>query len=156
MRTPLCDLLGIEYPIISAPMGPDLTAAAFVAAVSNAGGLGILNYQLALPPVFRRELQRVRELTDKPFAVNLILHFPIEDHVAICLEEGVPLLSFFRGDPTPFVARAHDAGAKVIHQVGAVADAERATRAGLYVIIAQGVERGGHISLERASGWCAK
>jgi len=90
----------------------------------------------------------VRELTDKPFAVNLILHFPIEDHVAICLEEGVPLLSFFWGDPTPFVARAHDAGAKVIHQVGTVADGERATRAGVDVIIAQGVEGGGHIAGE--------
>jgi NAD(P)H-dependent flavin oxidoreductase YrpB (nitropropane dioxygenase family) len=71
-------LLGIEHPIIAAPMGPDLTGPELVAAVSNAGGLGILQAQLTPPPLFRREIQRVRELTDKTFGVNLILHFPVE------------------------------------------------------------------------------
>ena len=74
LRTPLCELLGIEHPIIAAPIGPDLTGPELVAAVSNAGGLGILQAQLAPPALFRRKLQRVRELTDKPFGVNLILH----------------------------------------------------------------------------------
>jgi nitronate monooxygenase len=74
LRTPLCELLGIEHPIIAAPIGPDLTDPELVAAVSNAGGLGILQAQLAPQALFRRELQRVRELTDKPFGVNLILH----------------------------------------------------------------------------------
>jgi NAD(P)H-dependent flavin oxidoreductase YrpB (nitropropane dioxygenase family) len=87
-------------------------------------------------------------LTDRPFGVNLVLHFPVEDHVAVCLEERVPVVSFFWGDPTPYVARAHAAGAIVFHQVGSVAEAERAAAAGIDVIIAQGGEAGGHVAGE--------
>src|SRR5215468_7363173 len=147
MKTNLCHMLGIEYPIIAAPMGPDLTGPDLVAAVSNAGGLGILQAQLCPPPLFRQEIRRARALTDRPFGVNLILHFPVEDHVAVCLEERVPVLSFFWGDPTPYVGRAHAAGVKVFHQVGSVAEAERAA-AGIDVIVAQGVEAGGHVAGE--------
>jgi len=146
MKTALCELLGIEYPIIAAPMGPDLTGPELVAAVSNAGGLGILQSQLAPPPLFRREIQRIRELTDKPFGVNLILHFPADDQVAICVEERVPVLSFFWGDPTPYLERAHSAGIKVLQQVGSVGDAQAAVRGGVDVIIAQGIEAGGHVA----------
>src|ERR1044071_10480614 len=77
MKTQLCQFLGIEYPIIAAPMGPDLTGPELVAAVSNAGGLEILQAQLAPPPLFRDQIRRVRELTNKPFAVDLILRFPV-------------------------------------------------------------------------------
>jgi nitronate monooxygenase len=145
LKTPLCNLLGIEHPIIAAPMGPDLTGPEFVAAVSNAGGLGILQAQLAPPPLFRKDIQRVRELTDKPFGVNLLLHFPVEEQVAICVEERVPIVSFFWGDPAPHVDRIHATGMKVFHQVGSVIEAQRAAKAGVDVIIAQGVEAGGHI-----------
>jgi NAD(P)H-dependent flavin oxidoreductase YrpB (nitropropane dioxygenase family) len=148
MKTNLCHMLGIEFPIIAAPMGPDLTGPDLVAAVSSAGGLGILQAQLCPPPLFRQEIRRVRALTDRPFGVNLILHFPVEDHVAVCLEERVPVLSFFWGDPTPYVGRAHAAGVKVFHQVGSVAEAERAVGAGIDVIVAQGVEAGGHVAGE--------
>ena len=148
MKTDFCDLLGIEHPIVAAPMGPDLTGPEFVAAVSNTGGLGILQAQFHSPPLFREEIRRVRSLTARPFAVNLLLHFPVEDQVAICLEERVPVLSFFWGDPTPYVGRAHAAGVKVFHQVGSVADALRAASAGVDVIIAQGVEAGGHVAGE--------
>src|SRR4029077_1318455 len=148
LRTPLCKLVGIEHPIIAAPMGPDLTGPELVAAVSNAGGLGILQAQLAPLPLFRRELQRVRELTDKPFGVNLILHFPIDEQVAVCIEERVPVVSFFWGDPTPYVERVHAGGGKVFHQVGSVAEAQRAAKANVDVIIAQGAEAGGHIAGE--------
>lgn len=148
LRTPLCELVGIEHPIIAAPMGPDLTGPELVAAVSNAGGLGILQAQLAPLPLFRRELQRVRELTDKPFGVNLILHFPIDEQVAVCVEERVPVVSFFWGDPTPYVERVHAGGGKVFHQVGSVAEAQRAAKANVDVIIAQGAEAGGHIAGE--------
>jgi NAD(P)H-dependent flavin oxidoreductase YrpB (nitropropane dioxygenase family) len=92
VKTVLCRQLGIEHPIICAPMGPDMTGPEIVAAVSNAGGLGILQAQLGAPPQFRDEIRRVRELTDCPFGVNLLLHFPVEDQVAICLEERVPVL----------------------------------------------------------------
>src|SRR5499427_9667167 len=148
MRTDVCNLLGIEHPIVAAPMGPDLTGPEFVAAVSNAGGLGILQAQFCPPPVFREEIRRVRALTAKPFGVNLLLHFPVEDHVAVCLEERVPVLSFFWGDPTPYVERAHAAGVKVFHQVGSVAEAQKAAAAGIDVLVAQGVEAGGHVAGE--------
>ena len=148
MKTGLCHMLGIEYPIVAAPMGPDLTGPETVAAVSNAGGLGILQAQLSAPSLFREEIHRVRALTDKPFGVNLLLHFPVEDHVAVCLEERVPVLSLFWGDPTPYVEPAHAAGVKVFHQVGSVPDAVRAAAAGVDVIIAQGVEAGGHVAGE--------
>src|SRR5262249_39189733 len=144
----LCHMLGIEHPIIAAPMGPDMTGPDLVAAVSNAGGLGILQAQLCPLPLFRQEIRRVRALTDRPFGVDLILHFPVEDQVAVCLEEHVPVLSFFWGDPTPYVGPAHAAGVKVFHQVGSVVEAERATVAGVDVIVAQGVEAGGHVAGE--------
>src|SRR5262249_33296874 len=123
--------------------GPDL-----VAAVSNAGGLGILQAQLCPPPFFRQEIRRGRALTDRPFGVNLILHFPVEDHVAVCPEERVPLLSFFWGAPPPYVGRGPAPGVKVCLQVGSVAEAERAAAAGIDVIVAQGAEAGGHIAGE--------
>jgi nitronate monooxygenase len=148
MKTALCHTLGVEHPIIAAPMGPDLSGPELVAAVSNAGGLGILQAQFCPPPRFREEIRRVRALTARPFGVNLLLHFPVEDQVAVCLEERVPVLSLFWGDPTPYVARAHAAGVKVFHQVGSVPEAQRAAAAGVDVIVAQGVEAGGHVAGE--------
>jgi NAD(P)H-dependent flavin oxidoreductase YrpB (nitropropane dioxygenase family) len=97
-------------------------------------------------PVLRQEIRRLRELTDKPFGVNLILHFPVEEHVAVCIEERVPVLSLFWGDPTPYVARAHDAGLRVFDQVGSLAAARRSAEAGVDAIIAQGEEAGGHLA----------
>src|SRR2546430_2646162 len=148
MDPKLCETLGIEYPIIAAPMGPDLTGPELVAAVGNAGGLGILQAQLCPPPLFRRQLQRVRELTEKPFGVNFVLHFACEDLISICLEEHVPVLSFFWGDPTPYVDRAHTVGTRIFYQVGSVTEAVKAARAGVDVIVAQGVEAGGHVAGE--------
>jgi nitronate monooxygenase len=116
--------------------------------VSNAGGLGILQAQFHPPPRFREEIRRVRALTAKPFGVNLLLHFPVEDQMAVCLEEHVPVLSLFWGDPTAYVARAHAAGVKVFHQVGSVPEAQRAAAVGVDVIVAQGVEAGGHVAGE--------
>src|SRR5262249_58391060 len=111
---------------------------------ATAAALAICQAQFFSPPVFREEIRRVRALTAKPFGVNLLLHFPVEDQVAVCLDERVPILSLFWGDPTPYVGRAHAVGVKVFHQVGSVADARLAVAAGVDVIIAQGVEAGGH------------
>ena len=146
LRTPLCDLLGLEVPILCAPMGPAITSPELAAAVSNAGGLGLVSFGADPPDLLRQAIRRLRELTDKPFGVNFILHFPIADAVAVCVEERVPVLSFFWGDPTPYVAQAHAAGCKVLDQVGSVAAAERAARAGVNAIIAQGFEAGGHVA----------
>ena len=144
LKTPLCDRLGIELPIIAAPMGfvsgPELAAA-----VSNAGGLGIMSFSGNPAPVLREEIRRLRRLTAKPFGVNLILYFPVEEQVAVCLEERVPVLSLFWGDPAPWVERAHAAGVTVALQVGSVEAARRAARAGVDLVIAQGVEAGGHV-----------
>jgi nitronate monooxygenase len=152
LRTQLCNLLGIEVPIFAAPMG-FITGPELAAAVSNAGGLGIMSFSAKPPAVLRDEIRRLRSLTNKPFGVNVLLsgpHLPfsVEAVVDLCLEERVPVLSTFWGDPTPYVARAHAAGVKVIDQVGSVADAQRAARAGVDAIVAQGVEAGGHVTGE--------
>lgn len=146
MQTAITKLLGIDHPIISAPMGPDMSGPDLVAAVSNAGAFGILQAQLAQPAVLREEIRKIRDLTDKPFGVNFLLQFPAEERVATALDEGVSALSFFWGDPLPYIQRAHDAGALVIHQVGSVDDARRSAEAGVDLIIAQGFEAGGHVA----------
>lgn len=121
--------------------GPELAAA-----VSNAGGLGIMSFNGNPPEALRQQIGRLRALTDRPFGVNLLLHFPVEEHVRVCLEERIPVLSFFWGDPARWVGPAHDAGVTVFHQVGSVAAARRGVEAGVDVIVAQGVEAGGHVA----------
>lgn len=150
LRTRLCDLLGIEYPIFAAPMG-FVTGPELAAAVSNAGGLGILSFSGNPPITLRERIRRLRGLTDKPFGVNLLLHYTIEEHLKVCLEEEVPVLSFFWGDPSPYIQMAHDAGIKIINQVGSVGEAIKSSRSSVDIIIAQGVEAGGHIAGEVAT-----
>jgi NAD(P)H-dependent flavin oxidoreductase YrpB (nitropropane dioxygenase family) len=146
MRTRITELLGIQHPILCAPMGPDLTGPELVAAVGNAGGLGFLQAQLAPPDTFRAEIRRTRNLSDAPFGVSLLLQFPVEDQVNVCLEERVNVIWFFWGDPAPFIQSAHDAGVLVAHQVGSIDAARQAAEAGVDLIIAQGVEAGGHVA----------
>lgn len=148
LHTRLCEMLGIEVPIIAAPMGPNLSSPELVAAVSNAGRLGIFSFGANPPLLLRQYITRLRELTNKPFGVNFILAspFPIEEQINVCLEERIPVLSFFWGDCTPYVDRAHAAGIKVLDQVGSVEAAQRSVRAGVDIIIAQGVEAGGHLA----------
>ena len=99
VSTPLCDLLNIEFPIIQAPMGGVATPA-LVAAVSNAGGLGVLPLTWHSPEQARRAIRHTLELTDRPFGVNLILQWPQHERLQVCLEEEVPVVSFFWGDPS--------------------------------------------------------
>jgi len=127
-------------------MGPHITSLELAADVSNAGGLGIISFGGYPPPILRQEIRRLRALTKNPFGVNLLLQFPVEEHVNVCVDERVPVLSFFWGDPSPYVERAHAAGLKVIDQVGSVEAAKRSAGAGVDAIIAQGVEAGGHIA----------
>ncbi|HEX2281392.1 MAG TPA: nitronate monooxygenase [Thermomicrobiales bacterium] len=152
LHTPLCAHLGIDVPIILAPMGPDLVTPDLAAAVSNAGGLGLISFGGYPPPLLRQRIQQVRELTSMPFGVNVVLDpgliVPVDRDSIIqtCLDERVPVLSLAFGDPSLYVEPAHAAGVKVIHQVGSVTDAMIAAGAGVDVIIAQGVEAGGHLS----------
>lgn len=142
LRTPLCDLLGIEAPVMQAAIAP-YTSAELVAAVSNAGGLGSVGTAMRPPAAVREELARTRELTARPFAVNFTLHTLESETWTLALAGRPPVVSFALGDPGDLVARAHDAGAKVIQQVHTVAQAEHAAARGVDAIIAQGGEAGG-------------
>jgi nitronate monooxygenase len=149
--TQLCDLLDIEVPILGAPMGPEIASLELAAGVSNAGGLGMISFGLYPPPALRERIKKLRSLTSRPFGVNILLegpHSPLPEaaFVDACIEERVPVLSFFWGDPTPYVEKAHQRGVKVCDQVGSVSGAKRAQQAGVDFIIAQGVEAGGHIA----------
>jgi NAD(P)H-dependent flavin oxidoreductase YrpB (nitropropane dioxygenase family) len=125
--------------------GPELAAA-----VSNAGGGGVLG-GLFLPPLaLQQAIHRLRTLTDKPFGVNLILPLLQEGQIEACLAERVPLLVLFWGDPRPYVAEAHRHETKVFLQVGSVAEATAAAEAGVDAIIVQGVEAGGHVKSRTA------
>lgn len=146
MNTPLCTLLRIEAPILCAPMGPDITGLELAAAVSNAGGLGVISFGGLPPEELRRQIRELRSMTRRPFGVNFILQFPCEPHVDVCVEERVPLLSTFWGDPAPVIDKAHGAGLLVIHQAGSVEESLHAVHAGADVVIAQGGEAGGHLA----------
>ncbi len=145
MRTDLCDLLGIELPIIQAPMG-SASCPALAAAVSNAGGLGTLALSWTKPDDVRRVIRETRRLTQRPFGINLVLDWPQEERLAICLEEHVPVISFFFGDALPLVEQIHSAGALVCVTVGSGEDARAAAAGGVDFVVAQGWEAGGHVA----------
>jgi len=146
IHTKVCDVLGIVHPIVQAGMaGPWFTNAELVAEVSNAGGLGILGCLGHTAESAVAEIRRIRTLTNRPFGVNFVLHRRDDEAFTACLEERVPVYSFFRGDPTEAVTRAHEVGALTIHQVTTPVEAVHACEAGVDVLIAQGVEAGGHM-----------
>ena len=144
MQTALCKRLGIELPIIQAPMG-GAVGPPLAAAVSNAGGLGTLVPWRADIDTVRRQIRETRALTSRPFGVNLVLDFPQEERLAICVEERVPVISFFWRDPSSLMPRAKSGGAIVMHTVGSAADAKRAVDCGVDIVVAQGWEAGGHV-----------
>lgn len=143
LHTPLCDVLGIEYPLISAPIGA--AGPEMVAAVCNAGALGLYAGTWRSPEVIRRGIRRIRALTDRPFGVNLTLEWSMEERLEVCLEEGVSVISLWWGEPGDYVLRAREGGARVLFTVGDRLEAARAVDAGVDVVVAQGVEAGGHV-----------
>jgi enoyl-[acyl-carrier protein] reductase II len=146
LKTRFSERFGIDTPIMVAPMGPDLTGPELAAAICKAGGLGILQAQLCPAPLLKQQIRYLRTLTTRPFGVNFVLKFPHHEGIQVCIDEHVAALSFFWGDPSEFVPAAHAAGIAVLHQVGSVDAAVRAQEAGTDVIIAQGVEAGGHVA----------
>lgn len=144
MRTTLCDMLGIEFPIIQAPMG-GAAGPQLAGAVSSAGGLGTLPLSWQDSSELRQAVRETKSLTDKPFAVNLILEFPQEERLETCLQERVPVISFFWGVDAQLVTRAKAGGAIVMQTVGSVEEAQTAVRCGVDIIVAQGWEAGGHV-----------
>ncbi len=142
MRTNLCDLLGIEHPIIQAGMG-SFTSPELVAAVSNAGGLGTIGAATLSAEILRSELAQVRELTDRPFAVNHTVRSLDKEAFDLTLEAKPALVSFAIDDPGELVQQAHDTGVLVMLQVPTVGRAREAVALGVDIIVAQGSEAGG-------------
>lgn len=144
LRTPLCSLLGIDVPIIQAPIG-GASCPELVAAVSNCGGLGMLSATWRSPTELQTLLQETCRLTQRPFGINLVLEEDVSDKLHICLDAGVKIVSLFWGTPHQYIETSHDAGALVMHTIGNVAEAKEAVAAGADVIVAQGWEAGGHV-----------
>ena len=148
LRTRICDLLGIEHPVVLGGMGTG-TNAALVAAVSEAGGLGILGATGLAPEPLRAEVDAIRRATDRPFGLNYLLFTAAEANYAAALEARPRVIStawaWPHQDLKGYFDRAHEAGALVMHMVSEVPEAERAVAAGADVIVAQGTEGGGHV-----------
>lgn len=145
IRTPVCDLLGIEYPIFQGGMAW-ISDGKLAAAVSNGGGLGIISAMNAGADYLRGQIKITRELTDKPFGVNIMLMSPhVEEVAAVVCEEKVPVVVTGAGNPSKYMPMWKAAGIKVIPVVASVALAKLMTRAGAAAIIAEGGESGGHV-----------
>ncbi|CAL9101509.1 unnamed protein product [Musa textilis] len=140
-------ILGFDYGVVQGPLGPDVSGPELVAAVANAGAIGILRAPDWEAPDHLRELIReTRALTDKQFGVGIVLSFPHKENLKAVLDEKVAVLQVSWGDfPKELVSEAHRAGVKVIHQVGCIEDANKAKCAGVDAIVVQGHEAGGHV-----------
>ena len=144
LRTRICDLLEIDHPVISAPMAGAATAE-LAAAVSEAGGFGLIGAGSGSPDWLRDQIRAVRERTNHPFGVGFISSFPgLAELVKVALDERVPAVCHSFADPSPYVSAAHEAGVKVVAQVQKVAHAKKVALAGVDAIAAQGTEAGGH------------
>lgn len=139
------ELLGIKYPIIQGGMAW-VAEYHLAAAVSNAGGLGLLGAASAPAEIVREQIRETKKLTDKPFGVNIMLMNPNADEVAkIVVEEGVPVVTTGAGNPAKYMEMWKKAGIKVIPVVASVAMAKLMERAGADAVVAEGMESGGHI-----------
>ena len=141
----LNELLGIEFPFIQGGMA-NIATAEFAAAVSNAGALGLIGGGGMSPEMFRDSIRRCRELTDKPFGVNIMLMHPqAAEMAAIAAQEKVAVVTTGAGDPSRYIPAWKEAGIKVFPVVPAVALAKIVARAGADGVIAEGTESGGHV-----------
>ncbi|MFA0815896.1 MAG: enoyl-[acyl-carrier-protein] reductase FabK [Anaerofustis sp.] len=145
IKTPLCDLLGIEYPILQGGMAW-IADASLASAVSNAGGLGIIAAMNADAEWLRKEIRKTKSLTDKPFGVNIMLMSPFADEVAqVVIEEQVKVLTTGAGNPSKYMKSWLEAGIKVLPVIPSTAFAKMMERIGASAVIAEGCESGGHI-----------
>ena len=145
MKTRITELLGIRHPIIQGGMAW-VAEYHLAAAVSEAGGLGIIGAASAPAPVVRTQIQELKKLTDKPFGVNVMLMNPNAAEVAqVVIEEKVPVVTTGAGNPGKFITMWKEAGIRVIPVVASVAMAKMMERAGADAVVAEGMESGGHI-----------
>lgn len=146
MKTAFCDLLEIDVPIVQAPIGgaavPELAAA-----VSNAGGLGTVAMTGYDGDAALEVIRQTRRLTSRPFSANFVLSYEgqFEEPLEVALDEKVPVINLFWGDPGPYVHRVHAAGSLLMLQLGNVEEARHAADCGVDVIVAQGFGAGGHV-----------
>lgn len=145
MRTRITELLGIEYPIIQGGMAW-VAEYHLAAAVSNAGGLGLIGTASAPAEWVREQIREAKKLTDKPFGINIMMISPYADEVAkVAVEEGVAVVTTGAGSPEKYVKMWKEAGIKVIPVVASVAMAKRMQRCGADALVTEGTEAGGHI-----------
>ena len=145
LKTPLCDLLGIEKPVFQGGMAW-IADASLASAVSEAGGLGIIAAMNADANWLRDQIHELRARTDKPFGVNVMLMSPFADEVAqVVIDERVPVVVTGAGNPAKYMKAWNEAGIKVIPVVASVALARLVVRRGATAVVAEGTESGGHI-----------
>ena len=145
MKTRVTEILQIEYPVIQGGMAW-VAEHHLAAAVSEAGGFGLIGAASAPPEIVREEIRKAKELTDKPFGVNIMLLNPNADEVArIVVEEGIQAVTTGAGNPEKYMPMWKEAGVKVIPVVASVAMAKRMERYGADAVVAEGMEAGGHI-----------
>lgn len=145
IKTQICELLEIEYPIIQGGMAW-IADASLAAAVSNGGGLGLISAMNANAEWLKKEIKKARELTDKTFGVNIMLMSPFADEVAqLIIDEGVKVVTTGAGNPSKYVAAWVNAGIKVLPVVPSTGIAKLVARSGVCGVIAEGGESGGHV-----------
>ena len=154
MRSSICELLQIKYPLIQGGMiwcsGWELASA-----VSNAGGLGVIGSGSMYPEILREQIRKCKAATDKPFAVNVPLLYPdLDAHIGIIIEEKVPIVITSAGNPATYTPLFKENGLKVIHVIANVKFAQKAESAGVDAIVAEGFEAGGHNGREETTTLC--
>ena len=154
MRSSICELLQIKYPLIQGGMiwcsGWELASA-----VSNAGGLGVIGSGSMYPEILREQIRKCKAATDKPFAVNVPLLYPdLDAHIGIIIEEKVPIVITSAGNPATYTPLFKENGLKVMHVIANVKFAQKAESAGVDAIVAECFEAGGHNGREETTTLC--
>ena len=154
MRSSICELLQIKYPLIQGGMiwcsGWELAST-----VSNAGGLGVIGSGSMYPEILREQIRKCKAATDKPFAVNVPLLYPdLDAHIGIIIEEKVPIVITSAGNPATYTPLFKESGLKVMHVIANVKFAQKAEAAGVDAVIAEGFEAGGHNGREETTTLC--
>lgn len=145
IKTRICELIGIEYPIFQGGMAWVATGE-LAAAVSEAGGLGIIGSGQAPADWLKHEIRKIKKITSKPFGVNVMLMSPyVEDVMKVIVEERVSVITTGAGSPGKYIPMLKEVGTKIIPVVASVALAKRLEKAGVDALIAEGMESGGHV-----------
>ncbi len=145
IKTSLCDLLGIDYPILQGGMAW-VSTAKLAAAVSEAGGLGIIGSGHNDAKWVKEQISQIRKVTVKPFGVNVMMMSPhLEQVMQVIMEEKVPVITTGAGNPAKYIPQLKEVGTKVIPVIASVALAQRLEKAGVDAVVAEGMESGGHI-----------